>query len=107
VRTPSNRARSLDLRVFCESVRQGEGRRRLSKRVRERNSLVAVEVRYEVSEVVKGFSKDIALGSRGEWSLKRYTSPTGASQRSKDPTRYQDPRDVDEVRGSSLRIFPD
>ena len=68
--------------------------------------MVAVEVGYEVSEVVKGFSKDIALGGRGEWSLKRYTSPTGASKRPKDPTRYQDPRDVDEVRGSSLGIFP-
>jgi hypothetical protein len=41
----------------------------------------AVKVEHEVSEVVKGFSKDIALESRGEWSLKRYTSPTGASKR--------------------------
>jgi hypothetical protein len=30
------------------------------------NSLVAVKVEHEVSEVVKGFSKDIALESRGE-----------------------------------------
>jgi hypothetical protein len=66
--------------------------------------LVAVKVGHEVSEVVKGFCKDIALGSRGEWSLRRYTSPTGTSKQPKDPTRYQGSRHVDDVQGSSIRI---
>jgi hypothetical protein len=67
--------------------------------------LVAVKVGLEVSEAVKGFCKDIASESRGEWSLKRYTSPTGASTRPKDLTRYQGLRHVDEVQDSSFRIF--